>query len=450
MGMLARLLPFVRYRQEEEALQPLTEDAQTYQAILEDNRNYLAGQVFDENERSRAEEEETRTAEEELETAVLEENKESGDGEEQRGQDGNTGDSREDGGASEERTEGKETVEGNGAEGNGAEGKDGTEANDGTEGKDSAEDDNIKNTPSDEKEEKKKDKDGEADASGEESSEKHKKKGGKKKGDAGKETREAVAVIPAEKLQNSQYLLNNFFIVDAATRPLDGQIAADVLLEKDMSLPESKDSPQILIYHSHSQETYKDSQPGEPSHTVVGVGDYLTELLQETYGFSVIHVRDTFDVINGVADRSSAYDYARERVEQVLAENPEVEVVIDLHRDGVPEEKHLVAEVDGKQTAQIMFFNGLSYSAQNGPIAYLPNPNLSDNLAFSFQLQLASKEYFPGFTRPIYLSSLRYNLHLKPRALLVEVGAQNNTVEEAKNAMEPLAWLLDHVLRGKG
>ena len=75
--------------------------------------------------------------------------------------------------------------------------------------------------------------------------------------------------------------------------------------------------------------------------------------------------------------------------------------------------------------------------------------NLSDNLAFSLQLQLKAKAYFPELVRHIYLRAYRYNLHFKPRSLLVEVGAQNNTVAEAKNAMEPLADILYAVLSGK-
>ena len=94
-------------------------------------------------------------------------------------------------------------------------------------------------------------------------------------------------------------------------------------------------------------------------------------------------------------------------------------------------------------------FNGLSRTARNGNVDYLPNPYIEENLAFSFQLQIKAQEYYPGFTRHIYLQSLRYNLHLKPRALLIEAGSQLNTVEEEKNAMEPLADILDRVLAGR-
>ena len=95
----------------------------------------------------------------------------------------------------------------------------------------------------------------------------------------------------------------------------------------------------------------------------------------------------------------------------------------------------------------IMFFNGTS-ETPDGPVDYLENPCRSENLAFSFQLKLCAEAWYPGFTRKIYLKGLRYNLHVRPRAALIEVGAQNNTYGEAKNAMEPLADLLDMVLGG--
>ena len=105
-------------------------------------------------------------------------------------------------------------------------------------------------------------------------------------------------------------------------------------------------------------------------------------------------------------------------------------------------------DLQGRPTAQIMFFNGLSRTAK-GEIEYLENPNLADNLAFSFQMQAACNEYYPGLARRIYLKAYRYNMHLCPKTLLIELGAQNNTVEEMKNACEPLAHVLDLVLSGE-
>ena len=257
-----------------------------------------------------------------------------------------------------------------------------------------------------------------------------------------------VIDLSPEKLADKNYLLEHFFVVDAATTADAASLNAAEYLAKDMTLKPEKNQPQILIYHSHSQETFADSRTGEEADTVVGVGDYLTEILEQKYGYQVIHVREHFDVIGGEIDRSRAYDFAREYVEKVLEENPTVQVLIDLHRDGVPDGKRLVTEIGGKDTAQIMFYNGLSYTVNQGKISYLPNPYIEENLAFSFQLEYTAAEYYPGFYRCIYLAGLRYNLHLRPRALLVEAGAQTNTVQEVKNAMEPLGDILNRVLKG--
>lgn len=256
--------------------------------------------------------------------------------------------------------------------------------------------------------------------------------------------------IPREQLADFNYLLNSFFVVDPTTTALESQINVDTLLGKDMKLQKDPENPQILIYHTHSQEEYADSVEGDPSTTVIGVGDYLVQLLQERYGYQVMHITDTFDIVDGQLDRSAAYNYAEPVISQTLQEHPSIEIVIDLHRDGVDASKHLVTEVNGKQTAQVMFFNGLSRTNQNGEISYLPNPYIEDNLAFSFQMEYLAKQYYPGYTRCIYLKGYRYNLHLRPRSMLLEVGAQTNTVEEAKNAMEPFADLLYKVLNGTG
>lgn len=93
-----------------------------------------------------------------------------------------------------------------------------------------------------------------------------------------------------------------------------------------------------------------------------------------------------------------------------------------------------------------MYFNGLSRTRANGDITYLPNPYIQDNLAFSLQMELASERMFPGFARHIYLRAYRYNLHLLPKSLLIEAGAQTNTVQEMKNAMEVLAETLCQVI----
>ena len=266
----------------------------------------------------------------------------------------------------------------------------------------------------------------------------------------------AAQVVPVpeidlapETLADYDYLMNHFFIVDSATETTAEQINAASFLAEDLTLPKEVGLPQILIYHSHSQEAFCDSREGKEEDTIVGVGDYLTELLSETYGYQVMHVTEKFDLAGGELDRSKAYDYARAWLEPVLKENPFIQVVIDLHRDGVPDDRRLVTEINGKETAQLLFYNGLSHTINSGDLSYLPNPYIQDNLAFSFQLEYQAALYYPKLYRGIYLAGLRYNLHLRPRALLLEAGAQTNTVQEVKNAMEPFADILDRVLQGK-
>lgn len=104
-------------------------------------------------------------------------------------------------------------------------------------------------------------------------------------------------------------------------------------------------------------------------------------------------------MMGGTLDRSKAYDYARASIEKVLKENPTIEVVIDLHRDGVPDERHLVTQVNGKPTAQLLFYNGLSYTVSQGAVSYLPNPYIEENLAFSFQLEYQAAQYYPDLYR---------------------------------------------------
>ncbi|MFQ8690800.1 MAG: stage II sporulation protein P [Blautia sp.] len=286
---------------------------------------------------------------------------------------------------------------------------------------------------------------------------KQKKKEQQEKEKAEKEQSAETAVTPhpvldlsPERLADYDYLLNNFFIVDPNTATSADQLNAAQFLAEDLTMKQDNSKPQILVYHSHSQEDFADTVPGDSSTTVVGVGDYLVDILQNQYGYQVLHVTDAFDIVDGELDRNKAYDFARAKVEQVLEENPSIEVVIDLHRDGVPEDRHLVTEVNGKPTAQIMCYNGLSYTVNNGPVDYLPNPYIQDNLAFSFQLEYQAAQYYPDLYRGIYLAGLRYNLHLRPKAILLEAGAQTNTVEEVKNAMEPFADILDRVLKGEG
>ena len=269
--------------------------------------------------------------------------------------------------------------------------------------------------------------------------------------DKSEETRQASVPtmdLSMERLNDFEYLVSNFYTVDSVTYINPSELNASELLGKDLRIDLSTGGSKILIYHTHSQETFADSD-NDPSTSIVGIGRYLTEILNNKYKIPTMHHEGVYDLINGKLDRSEAYEFAKPEVEQILAENPSIEVVIDLHRDGVADTTHLVTEINGKPTAQIMFFNGLSRTRVNGDLVGMANPYLQDNLAFSLQMKIAPETKYPGFARRNYLRGYKYNMDLMPRMLLIEAGAQTNTVEEMRNAMEVLADLLNSVLTGR-
>lgn len=255
-----------------------------------------------------------------------------------------------------------------------------------------------------------------------------------------------TAKISEKKLKNYAYLRSHFYTVDQTTKTDAKELDAGKLLKKNMKIRKDGSKPKILIYHTHSQEAFKDSKAGDKKTSIVGMGDILTKELNDTYRIPTMHHEGVYDLIGGKMDRSRAYQLAEVKVRKILKKYPSIEVVIDLHRDGVGNNTHLVTSIDGKKTGQIMFFNGLSRTKKNGDIAYLKNPYIQDNLAFSMQMQLAATKKYPGFARRIYLKSYRYNMHLMPKYLLIEAGAQTNTVKEMQRSMKVLADLLDAVV----
>ena len=245
---------------------------------------------------------------------------------------------------------------------------------------------------------------------------------------------------------NDYNFCQQFYTVTSITSLTKEIFRPSEFLDKDMKITHDSSSPQILIFHTHSQEKFADSTDDD-STSILGVGDYLTELLTGK-GYNVIHDRSVYDYVDGKLDRSKAYTYAEQGIESILESNPSIEVVIDLHRDGVADTTHLVTEVDGRQLAKIMFFNGISYSNVKWNINYLYNPYRDDNLAMSLQMHLIGEAYYPGFLRRNYINAYRYCLHERAKSMLIEAGAQTNTFEEVKNAMEPLADMLDKLLTG--
>ncbi|NLC19299.1 MAG: hypothetical protein GX757_08815 [Clostridiales bacterium] len=244
-----------------------------------------------------------------------------------------------------------------------------------------------------------------------------------------------------EQLRDMNFLIRNFYLVDGTTVADSSLFDGEKLASADMTLKQTNDSPQILIFHTHSQEAFRDSRPGVEEDTVVGMGALLAKTLTEKYNYNVIHDKTYYDVLKGY---NKSYSQAEIGLKKMLDEYPSIEVIIDIHRNSGKEK---LVYINGKQTAQIMMFNGLCRD-HDGPMTNLENPYLQDNLAFSLQLQLKSFDIYPGLFSKNYLKAYRYNMHLRPKSLLVELGSVNNTVEAARNAIVLFADVLDAVLKG--
>lgn len=251
-----------------------------------------------------------------------------------------------------------------------------------------------------------------------------------------------------EKSYSRSYMLQKFFITDSSTSIDNAIFQAKELLNMDLTVKKKKE-PQILILHTHgASEAFVDSRKGKKEDSIIGVGTELARILSKKYGYQVLHDKTEYDKINGKIDRNKAYNNAYRGLQKTLKKYPSIDIVIDLHRDGVGNNVKRTTVLNGKRTAQAMFFNGLSRNA-SGDIAYLQNDNLQGNLAFSLQLKIASMKRFVDFARPVYLKGYRYNMHLRKRYTLIELGNENNTVQEQKNAAAPLAMVIDAVLQGK-
>ncbi len=268
----------------------------------------------------------------------------------------------------------------------------------------------------------------------------------------------ANVIVPMPKLKGKLYTANNigsfdsvinkFYIITAATSIKESDMPIKAAMNEKFKIKGNNKKPQILIYHTHSQEEFSNSN-GNESTTIIGVGDRLARILEDQFGYNVIHDKSAYDIVDGKLDRNEAYDQSRAGVKKILDKYPSISLILDIHRDGVNENTRLVTEINGKKTAQVMFFNGMSRFKTTGNIDYLYNPYLYENLALSLQMKVNAEAYYPGFARHNYVNAYKYNLDLCKQSMLIEVGAQTNTYQEVRNAAEPLARLIDIVMGKK-
>lgn len=211
-------------------------------------------------------------------------------------------------------------------------------------------------------------------------------------------------------------------------------LRSEMVLPSDISIEAYSDQPQVLIIHTHACESYLTGdgeyqdesytcRTTDPSQSVVAVGQRIAEKLAQN-GICVIHDGSLHDY----PSYNGSYGRAEETIRSIIDTYPSVKAVLDIHRDGIVEEDGTpvaaVTEINGKKAAQVMIIS----AASDG---YYYVPNYLDNFHFACLLQQHMERENAGITRPVLLEYCQYNQHITTGSLLIEVGSQGNTLEQA-------------------
>ena len=231
-------------------------------------------------------------------------------------------------------------------------------------------------------------------------------------------------------------------------------------VEGDARVDLAGSEPKILIYHTHGTEAYRPTEEApyektsmwrteDPENNITRVGGELARLLQEEYGIAVLH-----DTTNHEPPRlGTAYERSVKTMEQYLEEYPSIELFIDVHRDayeladGTAMEAYAEAddavEIDGKRCARMMFVVGTGQGKTGA--GFSVKPNYKENYALALALTEHMNAVNEKLMRPIRVKTGRYNQHIGSRCLLVEVGHNANTLQEALNSIPYLARAIAQV-----
>lgn len=220
------------------------------------------------------------------------------------------------------------------------------------------------------------------------------------------------------------------------------KIDVDALLGEAPAIKLSADKPQVLIIHTHSSEAYNETSSSrtlDRDLNVIKVGEVLAEELQNQ-GLNVIHDTGIYDY----PSYSGSYSRSLEAVEKYLNKYPEIQIVFDVHRDSMSlsdGSKYRTEYTLGEfSSAQVML---LIATGEAG----LEHPNWKENIKFGLRLQKSMEDSYPGLARPVYISSERYNQHTVPGSILIEVGTDGNSIDEAVNAARLFALTAEPVIR---
>lgn len=244
---------------------------------------------------------------------------------------------------------------------------------------------------------------------------------------AEEEESEAESGQDAIKAANLSALSGTYTQINgtAVANATDFDVSA--LLNDTVEMPEfTPGEPAVLIYHTHTTECYRNSEgisnTTDAEQNVIAVGAAMAEVF-EAAGYKTIHLTDIFNQ----PDFSGAYANSRAAVNRILAENPTIQVVLDVHRDAISSngvDYYPVTEVNGREAAQIMIVCGTDAKG-------LEHPNWRDNFTYALQLSRKMGALYGQLSRPVNLRRDRFNTHFTPYTLLLEVGSAANTLEQA-------------------
>jgi stage II sporulation protein P len=215
----------------------------------------------------------------------------------------------------------------------------------------------------------------------------------------------------------------------------------DLLHVNPPLLRQEKKGPKVLIYHTHTTEEYLaplNSTPmGRGNGTVVDVGDVLSKELRKEFAVEVVHnAKD-----HTRPEYSTSYGRSLETAVNVLKSYPSIDIVLDIHRDALANVEKFAStlQVGEKSVAQVMIVVGTDTTGRE-------HPNWKKNLAFAVLLQEKLEEECPGITRPILISRNRYNQHVSEFSLILEMGGNGNTLEEATESAKYVARALGNLI----
>ena len=238
----------------------------------------------------------------------------------------------------------------------------------------------------------------------------------------------------------------NFYVKNSTSYDLD--IGKTLNSQLGFKL-DNNEKVQVLIYHTHTCESYLDKDVGyyysdyyprteDERYNVTKVGEAIAQQLKNA-GIGVVHDKTVHDL-----SYNGSYSRSRETVEKNLKKYPNIKVTLDIHRDAIGDDTYKVKPTftyQGKKGAQIMIMTGYD------PDGYFNFPDWNYNLRFALKLQQQCESDYGGMTRPLNFGNFAYNMNVNTGSLLIEVGTDSNTLEEAVYSGNLLGKALAQVLQ---